>query len=373
VKIGIISASLNGQFTGIANVTYNLIANLVKINSENEYYLINWKHTTAFNDMKQIVIRNPLPRFYRTYTWFLYMALNSKRIDHLDIVHNPAQVPTFFKIRQKNIITVHDITPYLFPETHARGRPLIYKLFFPRTLRNADRIIADSNSTKTDLIKHLVVPNEKITVIHPGVDHEKYKPLADSEKHSIRGVYGLISPFILYIGSLEPRKNLVSLLKAFHKVAGKIGEYKLVIGGKKAWKYQEIFDTIAMLGLQDRVVFTGYIPQQDLPKMYNAADLLVFPSIYEGFGLPPLEAMACGIPVITSNTSSLPEVVGDAAVMINPLDVDALADAMYQVLTDQELKEKMIRKGIERAELFTWEKTAQETLKVYREVYNDVR
>ena len=177
-------------------------------------------------------------------------------------------------------------------------------------------------------------------------------------------------PFILYLGTLEPRKNLKSLILAYNEIKKKFPEYKLIIGGAKGWGYKNIFQIIDNLGIDKDIIFTGYIPEKDLPSLYNSAELFVYPSFYEGFGLPPLEAMACGTPVITSNTSSLPEVVGNAGIMVDPNNVNQLADAMYKVLTDDNLRRDMIKKGLKRAKMFSWKKTAKETLKVYEEVYN---
>jgi len=239
----------------------------------------------------------------------------------------------------------------------------------PRTLKTADKIITVSNSTKNDLMNHFNIPKEKIRVIFEAAD-EKFKSLNNKETKEVKYKYHLNFPFILYVGGLAVHKNIPALIKAFYKVKKKGIQHKLVITGTKRWKYKEIFETIDKLDLQNDVVFTGYVSDEDLPALYNAADLFVYPSIYEGFGLPPLEAMACGTPVITSNTSSLPEVVGDAGIMVDPYDVNGLADAMHEVLANEGLRANMIKNGLERAKMFSWEKCARETLKVYEEVYN---
>ena len=370
MKIGIISAQLNQQLTGVGNYTYNLIKELNKLDTDEGFlFLINYQNNTFFTN-DGIIVNNPFPAL-KTYAWHPYLIKKLRRCK-LDIIHNPAQIPTFFKSKKKYILTIHDITPFIFSEEHRLGRPLIYKLLLPRTLKTADKIITDSNSTKNDLINYFNIPEEKIRVILLAAD-EKFKPLNNKEIREAKQKYSLNFPFILYIGTLEPRKNIPSLIKAFYKLKKKTLQYKLVITGKKGWKYKEIFETIDKLNLQNDVVFTGYVSDEDLPALYNAADLFVYPSIYEGFGLPPLEAMACGTPVITSNTSSLPEVVGDAGIMIDPCNVDGLADAMYEVLTKAGLRANMIKKGLERAEMFSWEKCARETLEVYEEVYNKKR
>ena len=368
MKIGIISEPLNRSLTGVGNYTYNLIKELNKLNKTKEsFYLINSEHDEFFTKINEIIIKNPF-KVLKTYAWYPFLVI--KLWDHdLDVIQNSSQVPTFLKFKQKYIITVHDLTPFITPKESKFGRPLIYKLLFPRTLKTADKIITVSNSTKKDLINHFDIPEKKIRVIFEAAD-EKFKPLNNEKISETEQKYNLNFPFILYVGTLEARKNIPTLVTAFYKLKKKNIEHKLVITGTKGWKYKEIFETIDKLNLQNDVVFTGYVSDEDLPALYNAADLFVYPSIYEGFGLPPLEAMACGTPVITSNTSSLPEVVGDAGIMVDPYDVDGLADAMHRVLTDEGSRADMIKKGLERTKMFSWEKCARETLEVYEEVYD---
>lgn len=216
-----------------------------------------------------------------------------------------------------------------------------------------------------DIIRYFKIPENKIKVIYLGVD-EDYKPLSETEIRKVRQKYHLNYPFILYVGSLISHKNIPTLIKAFYKLKKYGLPHKLVITGKRGWKYKNIFEIISKLNLQKDVVFTGYVQREDLPALYNAADLFVYPSLYEGFGLPPLEAMACGTPVITSNTSSLPEVVGNAGIMVDPYDIDGLAKAMYEVLTNEGLRAELRKRGLERAKMFSWKKTAEETLNVYK-------
>ena len=180
--------------------------------------------------------------------------------------------------------------------------------------------------------------------------------------------YNIDSQFILYVGNVESRKNVSLLIKSIYKLKKQGIKHKLVIIGARGFGFKQINELVIELKLSDEVIFTGYIPDEDLVKFYNAADLFVFPSLYEGFGLPPLEAMACGCPVIVSNTSSLPEVVGNAGILIDPHDFDALAEEMYQILTNNDLKQNLSKKSVTRAKLFSWEKTARETWKVYEKV-----
>lgn len=211
-------------------------------------------------------------------------------------------------------------------------------------------------------------------VIYIGIDY-MYKPINDNHVlDSTKIRYNITNKFILHVGSLNPRKNLSRLIEAYarlHEVI--LDEYQLVIVGKRIWKTDEIFTKVKQLGLENKFVFTGFVNDDDLPLLMNAADLLVFPSLYEGFGIPPLEAMACGTPVTASNTSSIPEVVADAALLFDPYNVEEMSAAMYKVLTDEQLQGKLRQKGFERVRQFSWEKAARETLAVYEEVCKSVK
>jgi glycosyltransferase involved in cell wall biosynthesis len=370
MNIGIISERLNRPLTGVGIYTQHLIKEISLIYPKDKIYLIDYRDYEMFKNLNKIIIVpwiKYLPQ--KSYFWHLYLQfkLRKNNLD-LDLIHSPENATLFVKLKnQKKIVTVHDIRQHVFPKFN-KATTLSY-LFLPRTLKTTDKIITVSNSTKKDLIHYFNVPEEKIKVILLAAD-EKFQPLNDEETKEVKQKYHLNFPFILYLGGLAAHKNISTLIKAFYTLKKKKFQHKLVITGKKRWKYNEIFETIDKLNLQKDVIFTGYVPDEDLPALYNAADLFVYPSLYEGFGLPPLEAMVCGTPVITSNTSSLPEVVGDAGIMVDPYDVDGLADAMYDVLTNDGLREEMIKKGLERTKRFSWEKCARETLKVYEEVYS---
>jgi glycosyltransferase involved in cell wall biosynthesis len=366
MKIGIISEALRTNLTGIGNYVYHTIHELQKINKD---IVIIDNTDKNIPNTKNVIIKNPFP-FFKTYLWMYYLGiLFSSNMNHekIDLIHNPDQIPFFSK--KKNIATVFDLTPIIFPKEHNRKRELITRYILPLYLRNTNKIITISQNTKIDIIKYFKIPEEKIKVIHLAAN-ENYVPIDKYESTKIAKKYGVNNKFIIYVGTLEPRKNIPNLLKSYNILKNYGINHKLIITGKKGWKYKEIFETIEKLKLQNDVIFTGYVPDEDLPGLYNAADLFVYPSLYEGFGLPPLEAMQCGTPVITSNTSSLPEVVGDAGIMVDPYDIDGLASKMYEVLTNEDLRNNMSKKGIERAKLFSWKKCAEEHLKVYEEVYN---
>lgn len=370
MKIGFIADRINRPRTGIGNYAYNLIKEFSKMDDiKSQLYLINYEEGIFFKDLKKIILKTPLDVTKKSfYFWHLYLQIKLKRDNlGLDIIHSPENATPFVKLRSKKVITVHDIIPYLFPETYSIITQLRYKLFFKRTLKTADKIIANSERTKKDLINYFDVPSEKIRVTLLAAD-EIFKPLSHTEVTEVKRRYELEFPFILYVGNLEKRKNIETLIKSYYQIKQRGINHKIVIVGKKGWKSDNILAEISHLKLQDDIVFTGYVSDEDLPALYNAASLFVYPSIYEGFGLPPLEAMSCGCPVITSNTSSLPEVVGDGGIMFDPHDIDELANLMYEVLTNNELKDDLIEKGLRRAKMFSWNKCAKETLEVYREV-----
>jgi glycosyltransferase involved in cell wall biosynthesis len=283
----------------------------------------------------------------------------------VDLFHATDHLLPYFR-RIKSVFTLHDLIFLFHPETHKPLNRWFLTLMMPRFLRAADAVIAVSECTKRDAIRFYGIPEEKITVIYEGVN-PRFRPASPEAIAAVRARYGLPEHFILYVGTIEPRKNLTALLEAFHYLLA-THDLRLVIVGKKGWLYEGFFRRLRELGLEGQVIFTGYVPDEDLPAIYSAADLFVFPSLYEGFGLPVLEAMACGVPVICSNTSSLPEVAGDAAFLVDPADVRALAGAMEQALTDEHLRSELMAKGLERARWFTWEKAAAKTLEVYRGV-----
>ena len=264
------------------------------------------------------------------------------------------------------ILTIHDLIRfYILKDLYDRPplKESFYLMLDGLAFKKAKHFIAISESTKRDIIEYLKIPEQKITVIDQGVDHRLYYPrrehLPDLE-------------YVLFVGSEEPRKNLGTMLKAFFmlKKDKAFSNLKLVkVGDPRSERYrQSTLKVITDLGLHEDVSFTGFVSDEELALYYSNAGCLLFPSLYEGFGLPPLEAMACGCPVVTSNTSSLPEVVGEAGIMVNPYDTNGLAKAIREVLTNSKLRDDMVRKGLEQAKKFSWEKAARQTLEVYNKL-----
>ncbi|HOG46146.1 MAG TPA: glycosyltransferase family 1 protein [Anaerolineae bacterium] len=281
----------------------------------------------------------------------------------VDLVHAPVNVGPLVRACPM-VVTVHDLSFLLYPETFQPAQRLYQRTLARRTAQRAERVIAVSESTRRDLVRHFGVPAERITVVPNGVD-AAFRPLPAAEVAAFRRERGLPERFLLCVATLEPRKNLPRLLEAVARVPE---APLLVLCGGKGWYYDTIFATIERLGLQRRVHLPGFIPAAELPLWYNAATWFVYPSLYEGFGLPALQALACGTPAIVSHASSLPEVVGDAAILVDPLDVEAMAAALAQALPDGALAGSLREAGLARAAQFPWSRTAEETVAVYRAV-----
>ena len=367
MKIGMITGNTGKFPSGIGNYLFNLTGQLNE-NKNNAITIIGYDIAQAqtFDNLPIIIPYYPKIR-YHSILWGRIISLQKKIFSDFDIVHNPAPFPLLTKPGKCYVSTIHDLIPVIFPEWDLLPRVISSRLFYPKLIHDSDRIIADSNNTKNDIIKYYHVDEQKISVIPLGASG-KYKQLDFQIVESVKTKYQLNFPFVLFVGTLEPRKNIPTLLKAFSICKKKISGLKLVIVGQMGWKYAEIFSTLADLDLTKDVIFLYYVPREDLPALYNAAELFVYPSFYEGFGLPPLEAMQCGVPVITSNTSSLPEIVGERGNMVHPTDVCGLADMMYLLLSDDNQRKENIRYGLSRTKMFSWEKCAQQTQEVYDEI-----
>jgi len=362
-----------GARTGIEEYTINLLSELLrlepKINYQlfyNAYQKAELKHAWLSLENVQIKdFRFPNRLFFVSARYF-----NRPKIDRLlkdiDIYFNPHFFTAPLSTKCKRVITFHDLSFEHFPMFFSWRKRVWQKLLMnaKREAEKADRIIAVSQSTKDDLINLYGIEPEKIKVIYSGVgDQFKSINREDMVVSAVRRKYNLPEKFILYFGTVEPRKNLVGLIKAFELLRNK-HQIKLIIAGAKGWLEQEIFKTAKESKYSQDIIFTGFIDEADKPCLYNLAELFVYPSFFEGFGFPPLEAMACGLPTIVSNSSSLPEVVSQAALTVNPYNIDEIALAMETVLADNDLQERLIKAGIEQAKKFSWQKSAEETLKI---------
>lgn len=285
-----------------------------------------------------------------------------------DIVHYPANfcrmVGRGLSAQTRMVLTVHDLSFVRHPEWFRWDRSLYYRSSIARSVRSADLILADSAATAGDLRDLLQVPGNRIRVVPLGVE-EHYAPASPEDIDRVRVVYRLPERFFLYLGTIEPRKNLPRLIEAYDRVAKDVVQ-DLVIAGRFGWKVEGTKAALAKTAHRDRIHLPGFVAAEDMPAVYSAADAFVWPSLWEGFGLPPLEAMACGTSVVTSAVASLPEVVGAGALLVDPEDVRTLAEAMRRVAEDDALRERLVAAGRERAARFTWRHTAERTADAYR-------
>ena len=282
-----------------------------------------------------------------------------------DVVHYPANVGSVFPLHNM-VVTIHDMTFFLHPEWYTRERAMYYKWAVARSAHNAARIIAVSQATKNDIIEVLKIPADKIEVVNQGAD-ERFAPASDDEKEIARAKYKRPDRYVLYYGTIEPRKNLERLIAAWSSIADKFDQH-LVIAGRTGWKTQPITDCADRSPHRARIHFPGFIADEDLPAVISAADVVALPSLYEGFGNAIQEGMACGVSVLTSNNSSMPEVAGGAAILIDPLNAESIADGLQRLLNDPTLRAECIAKGKIRAAQLSWTKTAEGALRVYRSV-----
>jgi glycosyltransferase involved in cell wall biosynthesis len=296
------------------------------------------------------------------------VAMAARRL-RLDVVHDPVGISPFTLGRwagaYRRVLTIHDAIAFRHPEGYSWSNNFLHRRFVPATLRNVDGAITVSQHARADLEKYLGLPPEFVSVVTNGVG-DSFKPLDPVVARQVAKTYGLNRPYILNVGGAQPRKNVDRLLRAYKNLQTSFPDLDLVLVGAGVSRNELLRRAIAGVRLTDRVLMPGAVAEPDLPAIYSAASLFAFPSLFEGFGLPVLEAMACGTPVVCSSATSLPEVAGDAALLVDPLDVDAIASAMDRVLSDQSLASRLRSRGVDRAAEFTWARTARETLDAYR-------
>ncbi|MFH1060896.1 MAG: glycosyltransferase family 1 protein [Pseudomonadota bacterium] len=299
--------------------------------------------------------------------WEHFWLPGALRRRGVQVMHGPAVLMPLAGRGFARVATIHDLVAFLYPETIPQKYALYMRWLLRRVVKRAARLISVSQSTKDDLVRVLGVDPARVTVAHLAAS-PTFRPVQDQAAlESVRRRYGIHKPFFYHVGNVEPRKNLVRLVKAYLELRPRLsGRAQLVISGQKGWLTGPLFKELAGLNLADDVIFTGFAPQADLPLLMSAARAFVFPSLYEGFGLPALEAMSCGTPLVTSNISSLPEIVGDAALLVEPTDVGGIAQAMWRLFNDDDLHARLGARGLKRAAAFSWDACARQTLAVYR-------
>jgi glycosyltransferase involved in cell wall biosynthesis len=287
----------------------------------------------------------------------------------LDIFHATDFIPPAWGARYM-VITIHDLNFLYYPQYLTDSARRYYNDQINWAVKRADAIIVDSNATREDLRSKLHVPEELMTVVHLAAD-SRFRQLDEAEVSPTLDRYALAAGYVLFVGTWEPRKNLVGLLDALAQLNARGDNKNLVIAGRPGWLYEDIYQHIEVLNLEDKVRFIKQPTPDQLIALYNGASVLVMPSFYEGFGLPALESMQCGTPVIVSNRGSLPEVVGHAGLLVDPEDTASLADAMRHIMHDESLRETLRKQGFARSKFFSWEATARKTLQVYKNVIQD--
>jgi glycosyltransferase involved in cell wall biosynthesis len=369
LKIGIIYGGISEQKTGIGHYFHQVLLAMKRMTPDHRYVLIDHRrYPLLFRDQFEHLIID-IPRHPLGITrWILWEV--SKTLHQFDLVFSPGLYgPVWIPRGVASVMVVHDLTRYLFP--HFFSFNSVHKILdrwaYPAMIRRYDHILAVSETTREDLTALFKAPEEKITVAYHGAEAD-FQPVRPQEaEESLRQSYDIKKPFILSLGTLEPRKNITTLLKAFAGIMDQI-PHDLVLVGQKGWKWEPIFREMERPELKERVHWVGYVADQERVFFYNAADFLAYPSWYEGFGLPLLEAMQSGCPVITSRVSSMPEVVGGAGILTNPQRVEDLQGAMLRLVNEPGLREKLRIAGLEQAKKFSWETSAKITLEVFEKV-----
>ena len=383
ISIGIDINCLIFEKAGFGRYTASLVENILKIDQKNQYilYASFIQHRAERQKILEDLIRKTgaknaqikiitIPAAWKEFLTGFNFPLQSLIKDPLDVYFAPhfAGIPKQgFK---KMIVTIQDLVFMKYPDHRGKRLSNYYLKRTKIAIENSKQIIASSDSTRRDLVGLLGVPVRKIKVIHLGASPNFKIIKNQKELEAITKKY--IRPkqkYILTVGTLEPRKNLSALIEAFVLLPNSLQrEYKLMFVGAQGWNNDELGRIISDYNLKEKVIFPGFVKDEDLPYIYNKASIFIYPSLYEGFGLPPLEAMACGVPVIASGTSSLPEVIGKAGILVNPRKEEEIAKAMRYVLTNPKVAKQMIKKGSKQAKKFSWRKTAEETLKVFHKV-----
>ncbi|PIP28170.1 MAG: glycosyl transferase family 1 [Candidatus Moranbacteria bacterium CG23_combo_of_CG06-09_8_20_14_all_35_22] len=365
---------MEGRMTGVEEYTRQLLSHIFLIDKKNEYvlFLNSWKEIkTDFRWLEKYPnVKIKKFNFPNKLLNLMFWYLGWPRIDRLvgesDAVFSPNIIFGNVSAKTKSVITIHDLSFFRHSEYFSPKRKWWHIFINSKKIcRRADKIIAVSQSTKNDLIDLYKINPEKITVI-PSAVPDNFCIISRNDKKliEVKEKFNLPYKFILFFGTIEPRKNIAGLIKAFNLLQAQGAEYKLVIAGEKGWMNEEIYGEIEKSPFREKIQVINSVPDEDKVFLYNLASLFVYPSFFEGFGFPPLEAMRCGVPVIASNNSSLPEVSGGGAILIDPDKPDEIFLAMKEILENPELKENLIKKGLERSREFDWKKTAKETLEV---------
>lgn len=375
-RIGFVASYSDGGKSGIGQYEMYITRHVVAADAEDDFVIIAREDSlSSFPPASEHVAIRPYEAKYErkvpNLIWHHTKLPRIAREEKLDLLHLSTQQRLMSRKPCKLVGVIHDLGAYHVKNKYGRLRDLYLRRLGRTFARKLDHIVTISDFTKADIVKFFGIPEERITTTHLGLDFSRFFPRDREEcRAAVADKYGLRGPFIIYVARLDhPSKNHVTLLKAYSILRKKYGvEHKLVLGGSDWFGAEVIHQTAEDLGLRDHVIFAGFVKNEELPALYCAADMLVFPTLFEGFGFPPLESMACGTPVACSNVAAVPEIVGDAAVLFDPFSPEEIASAVNSVLSNADLRGNLVRKGIERAARFRWEDTARKTIEVYRKV-----
>ncbi len=373
IRVLIDATSITKKKAGVGVYAKNLIDNLVTA-GQLELFLVVQDDDPDFtySGLPHVTVLRMPSRFFRKTPLRLLFEQTGLplliRKYRIDVVHSLHYSFPLFRFGALSAVTIHDMTSLLMPEMHVGIKVVYFRFFLRQALRGSDALIFVSRSARHDYVAHFGSPRGLSMVVHHGKG-PGFQPSSDEVRIApVRAHYALPARYILYVGTIEPRKNLDRLVQAFAALAPNYPTLSLVIAGMMGWKQDHLLGLCHSLGIQDRVLFPGFVAEEHKASLIAGCELFVYPSLYEGFGLPVLEALASGVPTVTSNLSSLPEVAGDAALLVDPKDANALAKAMDAILSDPELAAELRRKGPEQAAKFTWEHTAEQTTAVYQEL-----
>jgi len=378
-KILIDGLSLLSPFTGVAKYTYENASRMKKQYSDKYEWFYDYgfhskdliqtdstkKSENILKKIKSAVVSNPL---LKSIVREILSFISSVSSPEYDLYWQPNYIPK--KVKAKKIVTtIHDFSFHIQPEWHPKERLKYYQKNFWKNAALSDWIITGSNFTKQEIIRYMGYPKEKITVIYHAVDHNLYKVYDKPLLQNTKKKFELPNDFLLFVGSIEPRKNLIMLLKAYHHLSSDIKkQYPLVLIGFKGWENKEIMQEIEK---EKTYIYLGYVTDEELAQVYNLATLFIYPTLYEGFGIPPLEAMACGTAVIASNVASLPEACGNAAVYIDPKNHHDIAEKITDLLGNHKKRDLLIEKGFDHSKHFNWDKAANEHMDIFKKVMSE--
>lgn len=374
MRIGFDISAQSLPRSGVGNYQLNLLKALLSIDRENSYqlYAFNLRNRHRFSEIQfpslnyEIKVSS-IPQRLMTLWWLLFNSPSLERVVGDCDLYHVSEVCIQPVKKAKTVAFVHDLTTLKYPQYHTKGNIFLHRQRFNR-LSKVDGILTNSEVTKRDIAEHLKINPDKIFVTHLGAD-ESFRPMEKFEVKPVLQKYQLYKPYILFVGTLEPRKNIPTLIRAFNELKLQYQiPHQLVLAGQKGWLYHDIFKEMNASPFISDIRYIGYASDSDLPALMNGASVFSYPSFYEGFGLPVLEAMQCGTPVVTSSVSSLPEVGGEACLYVHPESFDQLSNQIFKILNDSAFASSLSKKGIERAQDFSWEKCAKKTLEAYQSI-----